>query len=92
MPPEIEWYQGHQDSGAFIIEGPLICTGGFCRRMPTVNSSSESTCGRTTGAACVAAGLDLLALRGTEITEVVSFLTPEIFSMFGLPDEPPVQR
>jgi hypothetical protein len=31
--------------------------------------------------------LDLVALRGTEITEVVSFLTPEIFSMFGLPDE-----
>jgi RNA polymerase sigma-70 factor (ECF subfamily) len=43
-------------------------------------------------AAYVAAGLDLLVLRGTEITEVVSFLIPEIFSMFGLPDEPRVQR
>jgi RNA polymerase sigma-70 factor, ECF subfamily len=33
----------------------------------------------------VAARLDLLTPRGTRITEVVSFLTPEIFPMFGLP-------
>jgi hypothetical protein len=35
----------------------------------------------------VAVALDLIALTGTKITEVVSFLTPEIFSAFGLPEE-----
>jgi hypothetical protein len=37
----------------------------------------------------VAAGLDLLELRGTQIAEVVSFLQPEIFAAFGLPAEVP---
>lgn len=64
MPPLAEWYQGHHDIRAFLVEGPLTSRWRF--------------------------------LRSTEITEVVSFLTPEVFPMFGLPDEigeeSPVQR
>jgi RNA polymerase sigma-70 factor (ECF subfamily) len=37
-------------------------------------------------AAYLPAGLDLLALRGSKIAEVVSFLTAD-FSLFGLPDK-----
>ena len=91
MPPEIEWYQGHHDIGAFIIEGPLTR---HWRSLPAhANGQLAFTyVWEDDRTAYVAAGLDLLALRGTEITEVVSFLIPEIFSMFGLPDEPRVQR
>jgi RNA polymerase sigma-70 factor, ECF subfamily len=31
--------------------------------------------------------LDVLALEGTQVTEITAFRTPEVFSRFGLPDE-----
>ncbi|HTF50466.1 MAG TPA: sigma-70 family RNA polymerase sigma factor [Pseudonocardia sp.] len=89
MPPETEWYEGHHDIRAFIVEGPLAMRRRW--RFLPAHANGQLAFGTylwdDDRAVYVAAGLDLLALRGTEITEVVSYLTPEIFSMFGLPDE-----
>jgi RNA polymerase sigma-70 factor (TIGR02960 family) len=96
MPPETKWYQGHHDIRAFIVEGPLTRRWRFLPAHANGQLAFGTYMWDDDRAAYLAAGLDLLALRGTEITEVVSFLTPEIFSMFGLPDEiteePSVQR
>lgn len=87
MPPLAEWYQGHHDIRAFLVDGPLTSRWRFLPAHANGQLAFGTYMWDDGRAAYVAAGLDLLALRGTEITEVVSFLTPEIFSMFGLPDE-----
>ncbi|MEU3165385.1 sigma-70 family RNA polymerase sigma factor [Streptosporangium sp. NPDC006930] len=87
MPPLTEWYEGHERIRAFLIEGPLT---GRWRFLPTYANGQLAFGtymwdeGRKVHAAT---GLDLLTLRGTRIAEIVSFLTPEIFPMFGLPGE-----
>ncbi len=92
MPPLTEWYQGHHDIRAFLVDGPLTSRWRFLPAQANGQLAFGTYMWDYGRAAYVAAALDLLALRGTEITEVVSFLTPEIFSMFGLPDEIGEQR
>jgi RNA polymerase sigma-70 factor (TIGR02960 family) len=95
MPPLAKWYQGHQDIRPFIVD-VLTSRWRFLPAYANGQLAFGTYIWDDDRAAYVAAALDLLALRGTLITEVVSFLTPEIFPMFGLPDqigeELPVQR
>ncbi|WP_371785894.1 sigma-70 family RNA polymerase sigma factor [Streptosporangium subroseum] len=87
MPPLTEWYEGHEGIRAFLVEKPLR----WRWRFLPANANGQLAFGTymwdEDRSAYVASGLDLLALRGTKIAEVVSFLTPEIFALFGLPDE-----
>lgn len=87
MPPLSEWYEGHHDIRAFLVDGPLTSRWRFLPAHANGQLAFGTYLWDDDRATYVVAGLDLLALRGTEITEVVSFLTAEIFSMFGLPDE-----
>ena len=87
MPPLAEWYQGRRDIRAFLVDGPLTSRWRFLPAQANGQLAFGTYMWDDDRGAYVAMALDLLALRGTEITEVVSFLTPEIFLMFDLPDE-----
>lgn len=87
MPPLPEWYQGHDDIREFLVEGPLTSRWRFLPAYANGQIAFGTYLWDDERSAYVAVALDLLTLRGTEIAEVVSFLTPEIFSMFDLPDE-----
>jgi RNA polymerase sigma-70 factor (TIGR02960 family) len=95
MPPLTEWYQGRDDIRAFIRD-VLASRWRFLPAHANGQLAFGTYMWDDERAVYVAAALDLLALRGTEITEVVSFLSPDIFSLFGLPDQisekPTVQR
>ncbi|WP_228684556.1 RNA polymerase subunit sigma-70 [Amycolatopsis thermoflava] len=82
MPPEPLWFQGRDAIRAFLAEGPLT---GRWRFVPA-HANGQVAFGTYlwNGAAYLPAGLDVLALRGDRIAEVVSFLTAD-FARFGLP-------
>ncbi|MFD4369132.1 sigma-70 family RNA polymerase sigma factor [Rhodococcus sp. NPDC058521] len=87
MPPLPEWYEGHAAIRSFLVSGPLQERWRFV----PVNANGQLAFGTYMWAPLrgtfVALALDLLAVRGGRIAEVVSFLTPEIFTMFDLPEE-----
>ncbi|MGJ6964339.1 sigma-70 family RNA polymerase sigma factor [Streptosporangium sp. G11] len=89
MPPLPEWYEGHEGIRAFLVEGPLTYRWRFLPARANGQPAFGTYMWDEDRRAYVAVGLDLLAPRGAKIAEVVSFLTPEIFAMFGLPDEIP---
>jgi RNA polymerase sigma-70 factor (TIGR02960 family) len=86
MPPLTEWYQGRHDIRAFIVE-VLARRWRFLATRANGQLAFGTYMWDDDRGAYIALALDLLAVRGAEITEVVSFLTPEIFSDFGLPEE-----
>jgi RNA polymerase sigma-70 factor (TIGR02960 family) len=86
MPPLMAWYEGHDGIRGFLVDGPLkrrwrLLPAGANGQLAfgTYMWDEEKSC-------YVAAGLDLLVLRGTRVAEVVSFLDAD-FAMFGLPTE-----
>ncbi|WP_329085148.1 MULTISPECIES: sigma-70 family RNA polymerase sigma factor [unclassified Streptosporangium] len=87
MPPLTEWYEGHEGIRAFLVEKPLTYRWRFLPAYANGQLAFGTYMWDEDRKAYVAAGLELLALRDTKISEVVSFLMPEIFAMFGLPDE-----
>ncbi|MGH3375489.1 MAG: nuclear transport factor 2 family protein [Actinoallomurus sp.] len=85
MPPLPAWYEGHDAIRAFLLDAPLNHRWRFRPAHANGQLAFGTYMWDEARARYVATGLDLLALRGTRIAEVVSFLTPEIFPMFGLP-------
>ncbi|MGI8329858.1 sigma-70 family RNA polymerase sigma factor [Actinomadura scrupuli] len=90
MPPLTAWYEGHDGIRVFLAEAVV----GRRWRFVPVWANGQLAFGtylwHEDKAVYVAAGLDLLALRGTEVAEVVSFLDAD-FSMFGLAAELPAE-
>nr|MDT0658536.1 sigma-70 family RNA polymerase sigma factor [Micromonospora sp. DSM 115978] len=89
MPPLTAWYTGLPDIRAFLLESPLTIRWRFRPAYANGQLSFGTYLWDGDRAAYVAAGLDLVALRGARIAEVVSFLRPEIFPAFGLPERLP---
>ncbi|MDP9842619.1 sigma-70 family RNA polymerase sigma factor [Streptosporangium lutulentum] len=87
MPPLTEWYEGRDAIRAFLIERPLTRRWRFLPARANGQLAFGTYMWDEDRAAYIATGLDLIALRGPRIADVVSFLTPEIFALFGLPDE-----
>ncbi|MQA82847.1 MAG: sigma-70 family RNA polymerase sigma factor [Streptosporangiales bacterium] len=86
MPPVPQWYEGRDAVRAFLVEGPLTMRWRFLPASANGQLAFGTYRWDADRAVYVPAGLDLLALRGTEIAEVVSFLTAD-FGAFGLPAE-----
>ncbi|MGC7097723.1 sigma-70 family RNA polymerase sigma factor [Amycolatopsis lurida] len=88
MPPLFEWYSGHDGIREFLASGPLRWRWRF---VPTrANGQLAFGTYRWDGdrGAFVPSGLDVLAVRGDRIAEVVAFLDAD-FSRFGLPESLP---
>jgi RNA polymerase sigma-70 factor (TIGR02960 family) len=86
MPPLPQWFAGHEDIRAFLLDGPLHLRWRF-----VIGGANEQVAFGTYAwdderGTYVAFALDLVRINGGLVTEVVSFLTPEIFGRFGFPD------
>jgi RNA polymerase sigma-70 factor (ECF subfamily) len=89
MPPLAQWYEGPDRIRAFLLEKPLTLRWRFLPAYANGQLAYGTYLWDDERDAFVAAALDVIELRGTRIAEVVSFLMPEIFGRFGLPDEVP---
>jgi RNA polymerase sigma-70 factor (ECF subfamily) len=84
MPPLPEWYHGHADIRAFLLDGPLQSQWRF---LPTTANGQlafgtylwDRPAGRY-----VSGGLDVLTIRGEQVAEITAFLTVDL-TRFGLP-------
>jgi RNA polymerase sigma-70 factor (ECF subfamily) len=86
MPPVPVWYEGRASIRGFLLEGPLRWRWRFLPARANGQLAFGTYRWDQRRGCFVPAGLDLLALRGTRIAEVVSFLTAD-FPAFGLPTE-----
>lgn len=88
MPPLTTWYEGHEAIRGFLVD---VVRQRRWRFMPA-RANGQLAFGTylwdDERDAYVPAGLDLLALRGQRVAEVVSFLDAR-FSSFGLPAQLP---
>jgi len=87
MPPLPQWFQGHDDIRAFILDGPIHLRWRFVTGRANEQVAFGTYAWDDGRGTYVAFSLDLVRVHGGLITEVVSFLTPETFGRFGFPDE-----
>ncbi|MFI2710709.1 sigma-70 family RNA polymerase sigma factor [Micromonospora sp. NPDC018662] len=85
MPPLAQWYAGREQIGAFLRRGPLALPWRFVPTSANGQLAFGTYARQPDAAAFTAVALDLVAVRGARIAEVVSFLDPGIFPAFGLP-------
>ncbi|MEV2237235.1 sigma-70 family RNA polymerase sigma factor [Micromonospora sp. NPDC049891] len=85
MPPQRVWYQGRDAIRGFLVEAVLAHRWRFLPAWANGQLAFGTYLWDDTRGSYRPAGLDLLALDGDRITEVVSFLDAP-FSAFGLPD------
>jgi ketosteroid isomerase-like protein len=89
MPPQPGWFAGPAAIREFLLSGPMAEPWRF--RPVRANGQLAFATYLWDGSAWVAGGLDVLALRGDRVAEVVAFLDRAVFTAFGLPlvlDEP----
>jgi RNA polymerase sigma-70 factor (TIGR02960 family) len=86
MPPLPVWYQGPASIRGFLVSGPLTRRWRFVPARANGQLAFGTYAWDEQRAVYVPGGLDLLALRGARIAEVVSFLTADL-PAFGLPSE-----
>jgi RNA polymerase sigma-70 factor, ECF subfamily len=85
MPPEPVWYAGRADIRAFLLDGPLRTRWRFLPAAANGQLAFGTYLWDGDREVYVAGGLDLLRLRGDRVAEVVSYLEPDLFAVFGLP-------
>ena len=87
MPPLPQWFAGHEDIRGFLLDGPIHLRWRF-----VVGRANEQVAFGTYAwddehGTYRAFALDVVEIHSGLVTEVVSFLSPEIFGRFGFPDE-----
>jgi RNA polymerase sigma-70 factor (TIGR02960 family) len=88
MPPLTAWYEGPDGIRAFLVEAMAAGRWRFLPARANGQLAFGTYLWDEDKGGYVAAGLDLLFLRGTNVAEVVSFLQAD-FAAYGLPAEPP---
>ena len=91
MPPTPTWYSGPKAIAAFVAAEPLAGERQW-RHIPTrANSQPAVGCYSRDGGqgSFTAHVLDVLTLRGGQITAITSFVDADLFRSFGLPDQLP---
>ncbi|MFC7387706.1 sigma-70 family RNA polymerase sigma factor [Sphaerisporangium rhizosphaerae] len=86
MPPLTAWYEGHDGIRGFLARTAATRRWRFLPARANAQLAFGTYLWDEDRGVYVAAGLDLLVLRGGRIAEVVSFLGAD-FSMFDLPAE-----
>ena len=87
MPPYTDWYRGREAVGdSWLMPGgpaPRL------RYVPTTANGQPAlgTYRRDSEGSYRPVALDVLTLEGARIVEITAFRTPEVFPLFGLPDE-----
>jgi RNA polymerase sigma-70 factor (ECF subfamily) len=87
MPPYTDWYRGREAVGdSWLMPGgppPRL------RYVPTTANGQPAlgTYQRDPGGGYRPIALDVLTLDGARIVDITAFRTPEVFPLFGLPDE-----
>ena len=89
MPPLPQWFEGRDDIRAFVLDGPIHLRWRFLIGRANEQVAFGTYAWDDERGTFVAIGLDLVRIHDGLITEVVSFLTPEVFGRFGFPDEVP---
>ncbi|MEG3634387.1 RNA polymerase subunit sigma-70 [Micromonospora palythoicola] len=85
MPPQRVWYEGRAAIRDFLVEAVLSHRWRFLPARANGQLAFGTYLWDDARRSYLPAGLDLLALDGARVTEVVSFLDAP-FSAFGLPD------
>ncbi|MDQ7905034.1 sigma-70 family RNA polymerase sigma factor [Phytohabitans sp. ZYX-F-186] len=85
MPPLTTWYAGRADIRGFLVDAVPRHRWRFLPARANGQLAFGTYLWSDQRGAYVPAGLDLLALRGRQVAEVVSFLDAD-FPAFGLPD------
>ncbi len=91
MPPQPSWYQGRDAIDVFLGLWPLAPEKDF-RLMPITASGQPALAGYIWAedrGVFEPESIVVLTLRGDSIEEITAFRTPELFSRFGLPEQPP---
>jgi RNA polymerase sigma-70 factor, ECF subfamily len=88
MPPWAAWWRGADTIAGFAKEAVETCA--EARALPARANGQVALAyyhldGET--GRLLPAALDLLTLEGSQIKDITAFVTPEIFSRFGLPAE-----
>ncbi|WP_326563169.1 sigma-70 family RNA polymerase sigma factor [Micromonospora sp. NBC_01796] len=87
MPPLEHWYHGVDAVMDFAVEVPLTRCPSW--RYLTTSANGQPAVGFYVGESATAThlawGINVLTLRGEQIAEITSFLSPEEFAPFGLP-------
>ncbi|WP_412769038.1 sigma-70 family RNA polymerase sigma factor [Micromonospora zamorensis] len=87
MPPLPRWYEGRDAIREFLLDGPLAVRWRFVPTYANGQLAFGTYLWNPEASVFTAAALDVVALRGDRIAEVVSFLTPETLPMCGLPSQ-----
>jgi RNA polymerase sigma-70 factor, ECF subfamily len=91
MPPQPSWYQGRDAIATFLGLRPLSPEKRF--RLHPISANAQPAVAayiwnEETGA-FEAESIIVLTLRHDSIEEITAFRTPELFPLFGLPEQPP---
>jgi RNA polymerase sigma-70 factor, ECF subfamily len=91
MPPQPSWYQGRHAIETFLALTPLSPEKRF--RLHPISASAQPALAAyietEQSGAFEAESIIVLTLRDDSIKEITAFRTPELFPLFGLPEQPP---
>ena len=88
MPPWASWWRGRETIGGFAETAAQVCA--ESRTVPTRANGQPAVAYYHLDAETgryLAAALDVVTLEGALIKEITAFVSPEVFSRFGLPGE-----
>jgi RNA polymerase sigma-70 factor (TIGR02960 family) len=85
MPPLAEWFRGHHDIRGFLLSGPMPYRWRLVPCRANGQLAFASYWWEEERNAFVFVALDVLAVEERGITEVVAFLSRDLWKEFGLP-------